>query len=364
MAEVISDGAELLTAICHLLYGETSTYQGNSRFFKVLAAFRRHLLSKKKEAPTLPAIRQWLAKNPSLPRRPASFQFLLDFLIWSTIVDPPLATRNEEFESVLEGLRTFIAEINPKSSGESTAAAAPPSRMLPARDKLLDRLRPIAGTYQLIRPFTSNSDRYVLETMSINPEATELDEMLTMYSHTQPKERYRYRGYMTVNNKYCYGICTREHEDYDDLPTPRCIVMHVSDPEPCLSGIMLRGVSGLTTGKVAIGVPFLAIKTPYSATTLTTKALKRIRANLFQIEPALLVGRAAKGDRYSRKIFDFCDAIFSELRSAILNTNGFTLQTVDSDLLWTTLNSSKIRGESYFFAWDAATSELVATEVP
>jgi hypothetical protein len=199
--------------------------------------------------------------------------------------------------------------------------------------------------------------------MSINPEATELDEMLMMYSHTQPQERYRYRGYMTVNNKYCYGICTREHENYDDLPTPRCIVMHVTDPEPCLSGIMLRGVSGLTTGKVAIGVPFLAMKTPYNATTLTTRAPKRVRTNLFEIEPALLVGRASRGDRYSPKMFEFCDAVFSKLRPSISNINGFTLQTVDSDALWSVLNSPTIREESYFAAWQAATSQSVTTEI-
>lgn len=226
-------------------------------------------------------------------------------------------------------------------------------------DKGVEKLRPIAGAYQIIRPYTSDAKRYVLEIMAINVEASDRNQVLSMYSHSWPEKRFRYHGHLTVNNKYCFGFCTRQHEDHDFLETPRCLVIHVSHLEPCLSGILLRGVSAYTTRKIAIGVPFIAIKTTQEMSILETAQLEKIKPNLFKLGDELLVGDISKNDKQFQRQFEFCDGVFSVLKHALHNDNGFTLQTANHDQLQDALKSVAGMDATYFSAWKDALSKSV-----
>jgi hypothetical protein len=346
----------IVAKVHRLVFGEPGDYRENPLFLKELRSYKKIADRNGRATVTLPAIAGWFRPQASEPRRVEALQFLRGYVLW-TIGRPQAGKirKRQELEDFADQLRhTIEFELSTAQRGGNLATNQPRSKNRTARSwvqdqKAFEKLTPIAGAYQIIRPYTSKSDRYVLEALSINIYADGPNEAMVMYSHTQPKREYLYAGSISINNKYCFGSLSRQHEDFESLRTPRSVVMYISEPEACVSGIMLRGVSGNTTIRTAIAVPFIAIRSPYDMNILRTANVTKLRRDLYQLERGLIVGEISNTERNAA--FQFCDAIFEKMKPLIHNINGFVLQTIEPKTLCDLVAPEAKSDNAYFLRW-------------
>ena len=355
---------QILAKIHAVAFGTNEDFRENSLFIKELRAFRKFLERNSRESVTLPAIAGWFRPDGAEPTRIEALQFLHGYLLWTT---GRQAVANRINRSALDALandllRTIEFERSgyPREPAPAQEAKRSDRGRKPWADqRTTEKLKTIAGVYQIIRPYTSRVDWYVLEVMSINAHAVLPDQVVLMYSHTQPKKEYLYSGAVSVNNKYCFGMLSRKHEDHESLRTPRSIVIDISAPQACISGIMLRGVTG-RSGQAAIAVPFVAIRSPCDVGTLQSQEIERLDRGLNKIQDGLLIGEIGQSDQ--NEIFEFCDQLFKQLKSPFHNSNGFTLQTINSMELCRLINPSARTDDEYFVGWKSAVAIFLSSD--
>ena len=244
-------------------------------FFKSLSISQKKLRNSGYEIVSVPAIRSWLfGDEPHLPKREGAAKFLHAHLL---LVDAEQKIRDGSHPKLFADLISYLK----KRADLPDMPGAPPSLASVVKEtstrppsnwkwdqRLWEMAQAVSGTYQIIRPAASTinppstAKRFVLEIMSLNPSAVEDELRVRMYSSTQPQKKYIYSGSMNINTKYLFSMLSREYEDNKEYDAFRSIVLYIYDPKECLSGIMLRGVTG-RTGKRAVGIPFVAIKSPF-----------------------------------------------------------------------------------------------------
>jgi hypothetical protein len=346
-------GKDILDRIGVAVFGQN---RDKYSFIKDLRSYQRYLAGRKQPTISLTAINKWFDSGSGGPARPKAFQFLLNYLLWTTIrpaaagqVDQEAcAALINELRQTVEFLdEAPVAGLAVSSDGKFAVSTG----TTPIDKYTTGRLEPIAGVYQIIRPYTSVVDAYVLEAFSINPHAQNAESMVHMYSHTQPRKKHLYSGPVSANNKYCFATITRTHEDFEGISTSRSFVLDISAAEACVSGLMLRGVTG-RSGTWATAVPFVAIKSPYEVPMLLNNEITRLSLGVYEIEHALVLGDIK--DNQASPMFEFCDALFKELKPLVHNSNGFSLQTVASRKLCELIDEDASDDGAYFNRWRRA----------
>ena len=321
---------------------------------------------------SIPTIKGWFDVPNRVVKSGKGKRFLYNYLQWIGSLKPLKGEQKARFELVEQYLRRFAGmpdddQVNitvnkrdvklPKGamSKRGKAERSSSADRIESRDQSnLDRLRPIAGTYQVIRPLTSRPGEYALETLAIDTTASTPQELLLMFSHTQPRLKHIYKGELSINNKYCFGFAHREHEDDYTLRTSRSVAMFISEPGHCISGIMLRGVSALHTARMAIATPFVAIRSPYAIDILRTSEFKRATPEFYMLQNDLLVGKVEKGVEAVKPILAYCDHIFEAIKGQLLNSNSLVLQTVESKDISRIIDSRATSEDAYFLKWRTA----------
>jgi len=344
-------GKKILERIGAAIFGQDYNI---AIFIKDLRSYQRHLSQRDRPTISLTAVNNWFKRRSGGPARLEAFEFLHGYLLWTTnrTAAPGQVSRSADAALVNElRLEVEFRRERLNSSVPLHGKAGGASEITPLDQYTIKRLGSIGGVYQLIRPYTSVVDAYVLEAFSINPGAQDAESMVHMYSHTQPRKEHLYRGRASANNKYCFVTISRAHEDHEGISTSRSFVLDISAAEASLSGLMLRGVTG-RAGVWATAVPFVAIKSPYEIQSFLTNEITRLGLGAYEIEPALLLGDIT--DNQASPMFEFCDALFKELKPLVHNTNGFSLQTVDSRKLCKLIDENAKDGTEYFNRWKTA----------
>lgn len=163
-----------------------------------------------------------------------------------------------------------LADLQKRLKPASSQGGAPPSSV-PAgarsSESLLDKRQPLRGCYQVVRPYSYDSNRLVLEVIGIDPQSTG-EIKVYMYSYNFQEPKHKYSGGLALGPLWGFAALARPHEFVDDDVAGRCIVLEFEKPggaydTSCLSGLMLRGrqVKNSNQGpRCAIGLPFAAIK--------------------------------------------------------------------------------------------------------
>lgn len=148
-------------------------------------------------------------------------------------------------------------------------------------------MREYVGIYQIIRPYTSKNDTYILESMQICEviKQNKVGFEIHMYSHNQRSRIFLYEGEAYLYGNYIFACIVRLH-DSGVGHAIRCLNMFTSNrskhrcPEN-LSGLMLRGIKALTMGKAAIAIPFIAIRSDieYGSKLVIDRADRWINSN-------------------------------------------------------------------------------------
>jgi hypothetical protein len=173
----------------------------------------------------------------------------------------------------------------------------------------------ILGSYQIFRPHSYDKDRYILEALAIQSKNDGGTENV-MYSHTTPQAGYMYRGDVHVASRYYHSLLIRRHESDEAKNAFRSIMFYVgTGAQPgCLSGLMLRGVSGRGDfGNQAAGFPFLALRTKGNHDFRKPDLLESA-SMIYRLHNT---GHIIVGDIYeegSTEIFGYCKALFDSIR--------------------------------------------------
>jgi hypothetical protein len=174
----------------------------------------------------------------------------------------------------------------------------------------------LAGVYQVIRPHSTSESAYILEAMEI--EIKETRAVTFFVSNDHPSQKYLYEGNAFPAVRYYFSLMSRTHESHDQRRAFRSIAFYSGEGrfEGCLSGILVKGMSGVNSGRELAGLPFVAI--PIAG----TKSLREIdKVALAQPDPlaeklhllyedgSIIIGEVREkwyGDlfRYCRRIFD------------------------------------------------------------
>jgi hypothetical protein len=349
----------LMDSVFEVLFGyryETS-YKG--KFLKELERFRRKFESSHDSCVTRSAIRDWFSGDkPRAPKREHALRFLLELLKLHAEEHRILnGSRKELHEAVI---RYLEGEVGNQSLGSKKAAKPP--KGWHGNQRTWDNAVSLSGTYQLLRPSATSagSNRYVLEVMSIDALSGNLDETLFMYSHTQPSRDYLYSGSIEMNYKYCFGLMKRPHEHIDDIYSIRSIVLYSASNKECLSGILLRGVTGQHGAKMAIAAPFVAIKSDFSPNAIKTCAIREFIPLIYLLNDSLLLGEVKRDSLLTNDIFLFCDNIFSSLRNQICHVDGFVLQAIEAQKVCDIIDPDSTEKGAYFEKWRKLVSTWVA----
>ncbi len=193
----------------------------------------------------------------------------------------------------------------------------------------------LVGLYQVIRPHCGTRMTYVLEAMEIERYAGGLRTLF--FSHNLPDAGHMYEGHAEASTRYYFSLVSRRHEQLPQERSYRCISFHMGDGQYdiCLSGVMLRGMSGASTKKEAVGLPFFAIRLP-DAESLRQAQPERLNAANKRADPLyrlnggghILVGTVEQ--TWYPDLFDFCGGVFDNERvaDAVKNRHGLVIYTV------------------------------------
>jgi hypothetical protein len=86
--------------------------------------------------------------------------------------------------------------------------------------------------------------------------------------------------------------------------------------------------------------------------TLLHEEVRRIGLGLYQIQDGLVLGDI--DDKRPNAMFEFCDALFKQVKALVHNSNGFSLQTIDSRQLCEIIDGEATSDEAYFNSWKGA----------
>lgn len=280
-------------------------------FFNSLKETLKSLEKQKISTVTKAAIKAWIYPPKNHPTRGLALKFL------GAHVHGLGNGGSQTSRDAITALRRYLGvETAPAPSAKPTAGHIEgPAKRWRSNLSTWEIAKSLKGTYQIIRPSAykkekkSSPEIYVLEALAIDPDF--IDEMI-MYSHTQPKLKYLYRGNIDISMKYLFSLIRRQHEYNPELEAFRTVALYIYDARHCLSGIMLRGVTG-RTGNRAVGVPFIAIKTPVDTDTLVKNPPEIKRGHIYHIKDNLIIGEIQSRFSSTVSLFSFCDRIFKAL---------------------------------------------------
>lgn len=200
--------------------------------------------------------------------------------------------------------------------------AAPP--VTPSPQPPTDRADRLVGIYQTIRPHTTLPNQYILEPFEISSEYGTLFNY--MFSHNAPNAERIYKGEINIADRYYFSLLKRFEPDNHAHTAFRSISFYVGSGflERCLSGLMLRGVTGHGPGGTqAVAVPFVALRVPEDG-SIRNPSLVELRENegLYRLSEnsSLLLGEI--NAHPFEELFRTCESIFSSIKqSGLTNEN-------------------------------------------
>ena len=198
-----------------------------------------------------------------------------------------------------------------------------------------EKVKHLLGTYQILRPHTGSEHCYVLEPMSIEIDNARPTNMF--YSHNHLGREYLYKGKSNTAERYYFSLMTRQHEHVKSMESYRCVAFNIGEGmwESCLSGLMLRGVTGEGAAKRAVAVPFLALRSGEKDSLVEPNWLLLDAApgadRVYRLAPKshVLIGEIRA--RWYPKLFAICDSIFKQigdLKAGLFPTNRMVLNTL------------------------------------
>ena len=209
-----------------------------------------------------------------------------------------------------------------------------------------------AGVYQILRPHTFLADRFILEAYELGVRNNKIFNR--MYSHSNgPQPKYLYEGEGHAGGRYYSSLLIRPHEVLEGQGAFRCLTLFTGSTalDDCLSGLMLRGVSGNRGGRQAVALPLIALRIPNGASLSEPDFVSFGRPGPHRVhrDGYLMLGDIGSRPRY-KALYDWCNSIMQSMRSlkdGVISGNDIVLHTVTpSDL-------SEIEGLD-FKSWKAA----------
>jgi hypothetical protein len=178
-----------------------------------------------------------------------------------------------------------------------------------------ERLQRFAGTYQTIRPYVTDDSLYVLEPLSIAMnESGEIENW--MFSRNYPELKYIYHGTAVSAYVNYFSLLTRRHDKDPAENSFRCIALYIgegADPR-CLSGLMLRGVSGRSGETLQpAGVPFIALASGEEIDLEEPVFVQARKGNLYKLRGGSHVVVGDVSTETEPAMFAFCERIFHAL---------------------------------------------------
>lgn len=350
---------EVFEIQCGRAFDEESESE-RRRFFNILRDSHKELSRSGNESVTLPAIRSWLlGKERRIPKREEAAQFLYNHLSLLTSGTKSWdSARKDRFDALVRylGNRGSLPPANdsPAMPATTNLALRRPPRSWNGDQVTWSRALAISGTYQIIRPSASAQNRFALEVLSINVETNKRDQSVLMYAYTRKEKRYLYRGYININGRYFFCLLHRRNEDFPRRESFRSIVLFVPEGEECFSGIMLRGVTGTHNLKMAMGVPFIALK---STDMIDLSAIHEIAEkgySIHNISGSLLLGEIRIDQEALSGIFGFCDKIFKrlQLQQNIVDSNLRIIRAIEPIEVGNLIDPNpKLKKGAYFSKW-------------
>jgi hypothetical protein len=229
-----------------------------------LLQYRDDLVAEGRETVTALAIENWFREEKrALPTHKTSRRFLNGYL---TRLAVRTKLSGEKQRTILKVMQFVEAAGMPQIKTAGKAAA---TEKWDERDvDTLHQFLALEGTYQLIRPHSVEPNVYVLEPFAIDVNKGERIANVRMYSHNQRAGDRVYSGELYATYHYGYSLIHRQHESNPTRLAFRCIAFFVASQregegylsQPCLSGLISRGVAAIVGPTRMMGTPFIAIK--------------------------------------------------------------------------------------------------------
>ncbi len=324
--------ANVLRCIARLRYG-TDSSERRKHLQRDLKRFRA--LSDAEISDT--AVDNWFRRNAAGPQRGRSIAFLYEYFSRNVaLANSETKERRNLYAAVNEFLRPpKHSHITHRSSDSPAPGAFAKTGAIAQWNQNQDDLlqfRAIEGSYQIIRPHASGGEIFILEPMAIEVNEQRGSASLRMYSHNFRMREYVYTGELYASFRYGFSLIRRRHEDNPDRFALRCLNLHIGThreaegyvSHPCLSGIMLRGVTG-TTGPIrTVGTPFIALRAPPPHPDFALAEFSSVIGELRRLHTnsSILIGEV----RPPTTLFQFCSRVFSELHRDF--SKGLVLHTL------------------------------------
>jgi hypothetical protein len=321
-----------------------------------LCRFQEILKDEGKESVTQAAIQHWFNKaHRAEPKHRKAKRFLNGYLQWLESRGQRLSeTQRPQFEALQRYLQPFGTPPLKYPNAGGAIETWPEGD----QDTLL-QFRALEGTYQLIRANSSLAERYVLEPLTISVDETSRTATVQMFSHNQRARDFIYEGVLHASYNYGYCLVRRRHEKNPNRFALRCITFFVNSEregdayvsQPCISGIISRGVEGKIGRLRMIAVPFIALKAPGSLLNVKEAEFDILKGHdLRRLHDSsdILVGLVSK----PTPLFQFCNRIFLKLKKKLVT--GFVLHTVRSIEIENAIKSNFENPDALFSAWQAA----------
>jgi len=191
----------------------------------------------------------------------------------------------------------------------------------------------LSGIYQIIRPYTANEQRYILETMEIFYDKGRL--RVLMYSHNQRSPHFIYEGEAFCGGDYLFALIRRVH-DTGFGHASRCINLFIprsnrNHSEPCISGILLRGNRAVYFGRASIALPFIAIRAEIDIDGLMSQTSLQIDNHFRRSRPMLQSAHFSEyGDKFTDGVFLNHHLLIGEIDNKRKNIFEFSKNMFDN----------------------------------
>lgn len=337
-----------------------------------LSALKSHLLLYQDvvtaaggESVTRLAISNWfLNRKPSHPTHATAKHFLRGYLSW--------LGRSKKFsgeqQQLVERIIQYLESTEPRQSKLPAKGGATETWGEQDHDTLL-QFRALEGTYQVIRPYSVEPGTYVLEPLAIEVDEGNRSARVRMYSHNQRASDLVYSGGLYASYHYGFSLIRRLHESNPKRFALRCITFFVAIEregdgylsQPCLSGLISRGVAGIVGPTRMMAAPFIALKAPGHSSDFSSPDFKYLKNGLRRLHKKgdILVGQVTGSEALPR----LCHQIFSKLKRYL--TSGLVLYAVQPERIEAAIMKSSSGGEKDVFSvWSAAVKAHLADKEP
>lgn len=199
--------------------------------------------------------------------------------------------------------------------------------------------RLLAGVYQVIRPNAESDQAYIFEGMEIRIDGGLVRAYYYSGDHTRPE--LLYSGTATPAERYFFTLVVRPHEVHPERRALRSLAFYVAEDfdRSCLTGLMIRGMSGTNSDKGLASLPFVAIALENEAPLRDNKnvPIKKPKPGANEMVVSKHGGHLVLGDAHKNAyptLFAFGDAIFNEpaIRGSIMR-GGLKLRTIAPSVL-------------------------------